>query len=283
MANTQKPSFFQNEIMTLANQGQRPIEIAKVLNLVPVSVSQFLNRKGVYYHHKQPVDSNYFSVIDKPLKAYFIGLIAADGYIVKHKSTVFGIQLNIIDIEVIELLKSELKTTLPILFTKNGMARLVIGDQQIVKDLYKLGITTNKSLTLQNIILNIPFEYRDAFIAGYLDGDGCFVVPKFSPHTKKYKGLRKRPSKGYSCLLIISFRGTKELLSGIINHLGYVNYNLYFNKTWILTIHNIKNNSDFIHRYKESPYKFPRKYNKIKHLFDYTEYKQKQVQTISSS
>ena len=44
MKSTQTPSFFQNEIMTLANKGQRPIEIAKTLNLVPISVSQFLNK-----------------------------------------------------------------------------------------------------------------------------------------------------------------------------------------------------------------------------------------------
>ncbi len=279
------PKDFENEILNYAKQGLRPKQIADILNLVPVSVGQFLNKNGFDYNNKYKINSDYFEKIDTSIKAYFIGLIAADGYIVESKNTIFGIQLNSEDREVIELLVSELETDKPIMEVRNSkMCRFTVGDKKLISDLIKLGIVPNKSLIIGNIIKNISYEFRDAFIAGYLDGDGSFIIPKYSEHTKKYKGIRNRkPTKGYYSNFCVNFRGTKELLQGVIDHLGYEHYNLIFNKTWILNISKSCHTYDFITRYEKSPFKFERKFNKIKHFFRLEEYKLLQAQTISSS
>ena len=61
-----------------------------------------------------------------------------------------------------------------------------------------------------NIIENIPYEYRDAFIIGYFDGDGSVSIND--------KLILHRNGKFYpNHSLYISIRGTKEFLSGICN------------------------------------------------------------------
>ena len=65
---------------------------------------------------------------------------------------------------------------------------------------------------MKNIIINIPYEYRDAFIIGYFDGDGSVSVRD---------GLHKN-SKGKMIpdhSLYINIRGTREFLEGICEHL----------------------------------------------------------------
>lgn len=266
------PKKFEKEIILLANKGFRPVQIAKTLNLNSISVNSYLKSKGFNFSTKYSINSNYFEKIDTPIKSYLLGFIAADGYIVKSKNTIFGIQLNIIDIEVLNLLKKELNTEKPIMITKdNKMCRFTVGDKKIVSDLINLGITPKKSLTLTNMLNNISYEFRDSFIFGYFDGDGCM----FS--RKPYISRTNKPSKGYSSSLTISFRGTKELLIGIINHLKYDNYSLFFNKTWVLTINHSKYTYSFITKYKNHCFVLSRKLNKIKHIFNYEEYKKLQV------
>ena len=64
-----------------------------------------------------------------------------------------------------------------------------------------------------NILENIPYEYRNAFIIGYFDGDGSVTV---------LNGERLN-DKGYLCKdysLYISIRGTQNFLSGVCEHLS---------------------------------------------------------------
>lgn len=156
-------------------------------------------------------DRDYFKVIDSEEKAYWLGFIYADGYIVngikgKNKDSL-GITLKNQDIEHIEKFKRSIKSNHPINIYKTkydtDCARIIIQDEELVDDLIKLGVLRNKSLILkfpERNIVNDKFIYH--FIRGYFDGDGSF----------KRKGKNQ---KGYDFSLL----GTFEFLSEVKRHL----------------------------------------------------------------
>lgn len=81
----------------------------------------------------------------------------------------------------------------------------------MVKDLVRLGVHQNKSLTLLFPTEDqIPKELQIYWILGYFDGDGC--ISSFSPEKENWK-LRFKTS----------FTGTYEVLKGINNFFGFDN------------------------------------------------------------
>lgn len=136
-------------------------------------------------------DENYFDVIDMPNKAYFLGLIYADGWVSVHSrqnstkmAYEFGLQLQRNDRYVLEWLNTE------------------IGGVHSIKDMGKDSVIINnthsshtyssvlrvysehfvRSLMNHNIMPNKTYSdnyptVQDAlfchFLRGYFDGDGC--------------------------------------------------------------------------------------------------------------
>lgn len=180
------------------------------------------------------INLSYFKVINTPNKAYLLGFIAADGALVKYNKAFENYALTITihrkDLSVLELLKKELNSELSIknITTKtsympNGTdhIRFSIARKPLIEDLMSYGVSPRKSLTMPNIIDNIPKEFRGAFIIGYFDGDGCFT-DSFHQYYRDYvckdgtitSNLRKH---WISC---ISIKGSKQFLEGIGNELG---------------------------------------------------------------
>lgn len=141
-------------------------------------------------------------------------------------------------------------------------------------DLLNLGLTPRKSLILPNILNNIPYEYRDAFIIGYFDGDGSIVHPK-----ERMKSTGKiYPSHRTT----ISIRGTSQLLTGMTEHLE-LNNKLTYNKTYILNIGNKKDVVRFLKCYNNLTFFLQRKYDKLVLRMNHSSYNELiQAQTISS-
>lgn len=154
---------------------------------------------------KYTYNKEYFKIIDNEEKAYWLGFIYADGYIIneikgKNKDSL-GITLGIEDKEHIEKFKKSIDSNHPINIykTKYGTnsARIIIQDEELVADLIKLGVLRNKSLKLKfptSDIVNESLIYH--FIRGYFDGDGSLK--------KKGKNI-----KGYD----FSVLGTIEFLT----------------------------------------------------------------------
>ena len=141
----------------------------------------------------QTINTQYFKEINSYNKAYLLGFIAADGAIVQNKNTntkTLTITIHAKDIAVLELLKSELNSSLNIkdITSKSkslqsykldvNHKRFNTSKKEIIQDLESYSLTSNKSLTMTNLIVNIPTQYKKAFILGYFDGDGCFIDSK---------------------------------------------------------------------------------------------------------
>lgn len=221
--------FNIDEVRKLLLDGKIPTEIAKILNVKYPTVVSFIRSNFPEYTFKyNHGNSHYFDTIDSVSKAYIVGFIAADGCLVSsnHKKGSYTLTITVkdSDVDVLSFIKSELFCDNPIVdivrpsgYDKNKTIhhkRFTITDANISKALLKLGISPRKSLTMANVIENIPHEYRDAFIIGYFDGDGSISI---------YNKIIKKPNrpKAYpSYSLFVSFRGTKEFLSGICQHLN---------------------------------------------------------------
>lgn len=279
------PSKYKTEIIQLIEQGKRPTEISKELNLNKTSVNSYIKYTlGCDFSRTYPVNSEYFKLINEPMKAYWLGFIAADGYLVEAPSKVVGITITESDKEILENFKTCIETNRPILNIKpkitdghvsKPFVRLHIGNKIMYQDLINLGITKNKSKTLVNILENVPYQYRDAFIIGYFDGDGSVLLPKGK--------VKKSNNKYYpSHSTVVSIRGTKELLEGINSHLG-LNKHLVHSGTYVLNIAKKEHIIRFVKCYSHLNFFLRRKFDKLISRFGHPSYdKIIQAQTISS-
>jgi intein-encoded DNA endonuclease-like protein len=124
-------------------------------------------------------DTSFFDVIDTEEKAYFLGLLYADGNVSKK---VISISLQEQDKHILDKFKECLKYTGPIIsVTKKGnrkqQYKLTITSEPLVVSLSKWGMFPNKGFKLT--FPQISPSLYNHFIRGYFDGDGCiYVNPK---------------------------------------------------------------------------------------------------------
>ena len=274
-------------VMNLLSEGKTVPEISSILNINKVTIGSFLRTHGIKLNPNKG-NVHYFDTIDSNAKAYIVGFIAADGALVKTRTTTtLTITIKYEDRAVLEFIKSEIgnehklqEIIRPSSFdsSKNiHHIRYTISDRNITVALNKLGITSNKSLSMKNIIKNIPYEHRDAFIIGYFDGDGSVTI-----RDGLYPNDKGILCKDYS--LYIQIRGTKEFLTGICNHLKVDPSHIHQNDSISqLNFANKKDTYRFFQCYNNLPFYYERKYNKFLQRINHPSYdKYKQVQTISS-
>lgn len=136
------------------------------------------NNKIDKLRNKYSINHDYFSIIDSPQKAYFLGFIGADGCLYDKNEKQEGSQ-NIIriciqseDEKFLKLFKEETSCDKPIIYTKNNRYSSVeIVSQKMYEDIYNLGLKPRK--TYSNTIAEIPEKLFPHLIRGYFDGDGC--------------------------------------------------------------------------------------------------------------
>ena len=134
---------------------------------------------------KYTFNQHYFQKIDSYEKAYWVGFIAADGNIYKNRPSI-QIRLQKQDTSHLykfcDALKLSRKKVALYNHRRNRTyigAHLHIDSKYIKNDLIKLGILPNKSLTFNKINKTlIPNKFYNAFLLGYIDGDGSFVLWK---------------------------------------------------------------------------------------------------------
>lgn len=280
-----------NEIITsvmyFISEGKKVPEIANILGINKITISSFLRTHGIKLNPDKG-NTHYFDVINSYAKAYIVGFIAADGALVKTKtSTTLTITIKYEDKAVLEFIKSEIgnehklqEIIRPSSFDSSKIIhhiRYTISDKYITQALNKLGITSNKSLSMENIIKNIPYEYRDAFIIGYFDGDGSITV-----RNGKYSNDRGILCYDYS--LYVRIRGTRDFLLGICNHLRIDTTHIHQNDSIpCLSFASKKDTYRFFQCYNNLPFYYKRKHDKFLERINHPSYdKYKQVQTISS-
>ena len=276
-----------SSVMNFIAEGKKVPEISNILGINKVTISSFLRTHGIKLNPDKG-NVHYFDTIDSYAKAYIVGFIAADGALVRTRTTTtLTITIKYEDKAVLEFIKSEIgnehklqEIIRPSSFdsSKNiHHIRYTISDRNITKALNKLGIISNKSLSMGNIIKNIPYKYRDAFIIGYFDGDGSVTI-----RDGEYPNNRGILCKDYS--LYIQIRGTREFLFGICNHLKIDTSHIHQNDSIPhLSFASKKDSYRFFQCYSNLPFYYERKYNKFLQRINHPSYdKYKQVQTISS-
>lgn len=165
-------------------------EIAKHVGLTERQVRGKLNNMG--YTKIREFDKSYFHDIDSELKAYFLGFIFADGWVVhniQRANYEFGMELQSNDKYILKSLNDELggvhtiSHSYPTTRVIDGVLAnighhdtLRVYSKELVEDLINCGIVPNKTYNYE--IPKFPMEYFFDFLRGYIDGDGCYSCSK---------------------------------------------------------------------------------------------------------
>lgn len=210
------------EIIETYKQSGSILDAAKNNNVTYEQARITLRKNGFVSNKKKPIKSNtldkqYFYSIDREDKAYFLGLLKADGYLDKSRNRL-ALRLNIDDQEILKRFCDSVK--LPIerinilksthsdkYFSANrkDSAEVAITNEEFVRPIMEL--KTNEILKL------IPKELSYHFIRGYFDGDGCI----------SYKNIKK----GIFQLTIMGSPNDAHMLNYIKE---YFNINIYYDK-----------------------------------------------------
>jgi hypothetical protein len=149
------------------------------------------------------LNEDYFHLIDTERKAYFLGLILADGCVIKNKNELH-ISLIESDKYLLEELSKDIFISKRLLrleeirsdWGKNRTYRFTANNPKIYQDLVNLGCIPNKTFKLK--FPTISNHLYNHFIRGYFDGGGCIWV-----------------SNKYGCE--VSILGTLDIVSNITN------------------------------------------------------------------
>jgi hypothetical protein len=165
-----------NQIEQIYLENNSIIETAKALQLPYKKVHNYLvNHTSYVSKRKKPVktstyNKDYFTTIDSADKAYFAGLIKADGYIDKARNRV-AIRLQEKDIELLEKFcdvlgfsHSRLNRISPRRDGQSTHVEFSLTNEQLVSPLLDI-----KS---KEFLIKVPDEFAFDFIRGYFDGDG---------------------------------------------------------------------------------------------------------------
>ena len=173
--------------------------IGKLFNCSAGPIERVLKEHGITLRShresrkKYEYDEMYFSQIDTPDKAYWLGFLYADGFITKSNggSRVLGITLA--EPEPIEKFKLALKSNAKTRVYKkvNGYSdksieyKITFFSNQLTSDLEKWGCVERKTFKLK-----FP-DFLDEklvphFVRGYFDGDGSVYLHVTKTKTKDY-------------------------------------------------------------------------------------------------
>lgn len=122
--------------------------------------------------------NRYFKNINTKDKAYFLGLLAADGSVVKqkkNKTAMISIELLEEDRYILDKLNEYGNFDAHIyhdIRDNSSRYKLIINSIQVANDLEQYGIIQNKSAKDSIFIPNLSCDLIPHFIRGYFDGDG---------------------------------------------------------------------------------------------------------------
>lgn len=221
----------KQKIIDLYKTGKTPGQICKEVDSLkdrkPQTLYPILIKAGLYQKKDKndlrrfKVNDNYFDVIDNEHKAYWLGLLLADGFLSNsgHATESFGISLSIKDKYILEEFVKDLESTYTVKeyigkskfensCTDFAYAKLLIKSKQIFNKLIEYGFTTKKSYDGVVPEEHIPDNLKIHFIRGYFDGNGGLSIGSGSH------------------LYTLDFTGTKEIITWILKYFGKENLKL---------------------------------------------------------
>ena len=123
-----------------------------------------------------------FKKIDTEAKAYFLGLLYADGYNLSKYNTV-GITLHNQDLDILKKIKNTFKIEQKIYNIKSrNHSRLTLANKELSHIFYNYGVVDKKSYIIKFPREDqVPNHLLPHFIRGYFDGDGSIWKRKNRP------------------------------------------------------------------------------------------------------
>lgn len=207
----------ENEILNLyVTQGKSSKTIGEILNLNQKTVLKVLNKHSVVRkaHYKYHCNDSYFETINTEEKAYWLGVLYADGNVSLNNCGTGQIFLSSIDKEWVQSFLKSISST-GILYKeehkkyKKVIWKVHITSHKMFQDLCNLGCVPVKSKIIR--FPKIDSKYISHFIRGYFDGDGTIGCYK---NNSKYatKILRSGLCSGSELFLneLIRFLPTKN-------------------------------------------------------------------------
>ena len=201
-------------------------EVSKTFNISSIMASKILN--GIPKHSKTKIfnpnlDEDYFETIDTQEKAYFLGLIIADGNIfdpinsTHHGSKWVSITLDEGDLYILEKFKEEVGLSSVVASDGRGARYVAVRSDKMAEDLAKYYIVPRKSFITQ-FPFNVPKDMYRHVIRGILDGDGNVQAKSYIPKDGRIRFKHQ-----------MSFCGSHRLmveLSDILNEMIDIKGNL---------------------------------------------------------
>lgn len=169
--------LLKQQIIATFQEGMECREIPQYLHVSDRSVRRVLLEAGVNTkrRNRYQLDETYFDIIDSQVKAYLLGLMAADGCVITKNYVAY----ESIEISLVSLLKNELKYTGTIrtIDFPQGYAphyRLNFSSQKIAVALRKYAVVAGRT---ESGIYYLPDDqYLGSYLLGYFDGNGCAYV-----------------------------------------------------------------------------------------------------------
>lgn len=241
----------QNELDYIAKNFERKtyVEMSKDLDRSVSAVKQKSRKIGYKRVSKYTYQKDYFERIDTEEKAYWLGFIYADGYIVNDpdsRNYELGIELALKDEKHLKKFNKSISGNLNAKqrfreSEKGGswVSGLRVYSKEMTEDLIKCGALQNKTF-----IIKFP-EYLDSnmtrhFIRGYFDGDGSVYIQtrksllrcKFTSGSKVFvEGLQSILLKLDIGTYIVKYHNSYDLyLAGRENTKKFLEY-IYDNST----------------------------------------------------
>lgn len=200
------------EIKKMIDDGAFLIEIASYCKLSKETMRIRLNDLGLKIKNTNRINrhikSNYFSVIDAPEKAYWLGFLYTDGAVDHYRATGrIRLQLQEQDKEILEQFKKDLGIESKIIYDtrpNSTCCSVEFTDEQIFNDLAKYDIIPNKTYKIDHIPYKaIPKEYLKDFVLGLFDGDGGLSLNANAPNdvTLSYTAYYETEVKDFQFLI----------------------------------------------------------------------------------
>lgn len=174
----QKKNIKLEEIISLYNNYGNASIVAEKLNCCTANVCKRLHKAGISTpssinrrpssRTKFKINEFFFKDIDTEAKAYFLGLMYADGSVSKNS---FYIKLK--DEDILQQFKDSLEYEKDIEF-RDGYYILSVYRQSMCTDLISQGCLINKTHSIQ--FPDLKPELIRHFIRGFFDGDGSLIL-----------------------------------------------------------------------------------------------------------
>ncbi|MCM1315253.1 MAG: LAGLIDADG family homing endonuclease [Alistipes senegalensis] len=160
-------------------------QITETLGFTERQIRAKANSMGITKNRN--FNKNYFHIIDTPNKAYWLGFIYADGYVIcndKSFNYELGIELKDTDEDLLKCLNNELGGVHKVIHTEKNVSFngynyrthncvIRVYSKQIIQDLISNDVVPNKTKDKTFPKCN---NYFWDFVRGFMDGDGCIYV-----------------------------------------------------------------------------------------------------------